>query len=350
MRLRPLEGNGLPLAERVIYKEADHRHAGDHMTDQDGAPVQGGVADAAHGNWVDNRAPDAVRPYLRLSRIDRPIGTWLLLLPCWWGLALAILVKGSAGWMDLWIGIGCGAGAVLMRGAGCTWNDITDRDIDGSVRRTASRPIPSGTVSAQQAFAWLCAQSLAAFAILLTFNAAAIALGVLSLLPVAIYPFAKRFTWWPQVFLGLAFNWGALLAYTASAGTLGWPAVLAYLGGIAWTLFYDTIYAHQDAEDDALIGVKSTARLFGETTPRWLRRFLVACVALLGVAAISATLERSVLSLVLAFGGAWAMGWHMMWQLSRFDPDDDALLLRLFRSNRDAGLLPLPFLAAAFLV
>lgn len=172
---------------------------------------------------------------------------------------------------------------------------------------------------------------------------------MIALVPVAIYPFAKRFTWWPQVFLGIAFNWGALLVWTAHAGSLGLPAVVLFASGIAWTLFYDTIYAHQDAEDDALIGVKSTARLFGENSPRWLRRFLVATVLLMGLAVLLAAQERSILSLVLALGAPWAMGWHMAWQLARFDADDGPGLLRLFRSNRDAGLLVVPFLAIALM-
>lgn len=320
------------------------------MTDDEAAPERAGaVADAVSGNWVDTRAPQGWRPFLRLSRLDRPIGTWLLLLPCWWGLALAVLQKGTFTLFDLWIGAGCGIGAILMRGAGCTWNDITDRDIDGEVWRTAQRPIPSGQVTARGALAWGVAQCLVALLILLTFNWNAILLGIVALGPVTVYPFAKRFTWWPQIFLGLAFNWGALLAYTASFGSLGAPAVAAYLAGICWTLFYDTVYAHQDAEDDALIGVKSTARLFGEATPRWLRRFLVGTVALLGLAALLATLGRNVLVLVVALGGAWAMGWHLAWQLSRFDPGDHPRLLRLFRSNRDAGLIPVLFFAAAHL-
>jgi 4-hydroxybenzoate polyprenyltransferase len=167
---------------------------------------------------------------------------------------------------------------------------------------------------------------------------------------VAIYPFAKRFTWWPQVFLGLAFNWGALLAWTAHTGSLGWPAVALYLAGIAWTLFYDTIYAHQDVEDDALIGVKSTARLFGDATPLWLRYFMVATVCLLGLAVILAGMNANVLALVVALGGPWAMGWHLAWQQRGFDADDSSKLLRLFRSNRDAGLIPLPFFAVALFV
>ncbi len=329
------------------------------MGEADGRPEPAGrqmqdvrVADAVRGNWVDTRAPAALRPYLRLSRADRPIGTWLLLLPCWWGVALAAAAD-PGGWrpFDLWIVAGCAIGAFLMRGAGCTWNDITDRDIDGAVARTKSRPIPSGAVSPRQAFAWLVIQSLIAFVILISFNRAAIALGILSLLPVAIYPFAKRFTWWPQVFLGLAFNWGALLAWTAHAGSLGWPAVFLYLGGIAWTLFYDTIYAHQDKEDDALIGVKSTARLLGADTVLWLRGFMMATVALVSVGVLLALVPGGdFLALVVALAGAWAMGWHMTWQLSRVDIDDGDTCLRLFRSNRDTGLLlALFFAVAAFL-
>ncbi|UYV38179.1 4-hydroxybenzoate octaprenyltransferase [Rhodobacteraceae bacterium D3-12] len=309
----------------------------------------GQVSDAVKGNWVDHTAPEWSRPYLRLSRADRPIGTWLLLLPCWLGLALAMLHDGAARWFDLWIFLSCGAGAFLMRGAGCTWNDITDRDIDGRVERTRSRPIPSGQVSTRQAAGWMILQALIAFAILLTFNMNAILLGVLSLVPVAVYPFAKRFTWWPQVFLGLAFNWGALLVWTAHSGTLETPAVILYVAGIAWTLFYDTIYAHQDTEDDALIGVKSTARLFGTQTATWLRRFLVATVSLLALAIITAMVgaNDSPLALFIALAGACAMGWHMHWQLRMLDLDDNARLLMLFRANRDTGLTPLLFFAVA---
>ena len=319
-------------------------------TPEPGRESRGTVADAVKGNWVDRLAPEPLRPYLRLSRADRPIGTWLLLLPCWWGLLLAMLHDGRVGWHDLWIFVGCGIGAFLMRGAGCTWNDITDRNIDGSVSRTASRPIPSGAVTVTQAMAWLVLQALIAFCILLTFNWAAILMGIISLAPVCIYPFAKRFTWWPQIFLGLAFNWGALLAWVAHTGRLEWPAVVLYIGGICWTLFYDTIYAHQDAEDDALIGVKSTARLFGTESPKWLRRFLVLAVLLQMVAVIGAVVGASPVALLVALLGTWAFGWHMHWQLSRFDLEDDARQLMLFRSNRDAGLLPLPFFAVALFV
>ncbi|NNK15588.1 MAG: 4-hydroxybenzoate octaprenyltransferase [Sulfitobacter sp.] len=308
------------------------------------------VADAPSDNWVDRYAPPFARPYLRLSRADRPIGTWLLLLPCWWGLALAILYDQSPRWENLWIFIGSGIGAFLMRGAGCTWNDITDRNFDAQVARTRSRPIPSGQVSVNGALAWMVIQALLAACILFTFNIAAISLGVLSLLLVTVYPFAKRFTWWPQVFLGLAFNWGALLIWTAHTGSLGAPAVLLYGAGIAWTLFYDTIYAHQDTEDDALIGVKSTARLFGDKSPQWLRRFLMVTVGLMGLAVIfSAMPNASALALVIALAGPWAMGWHMAWQLRGLDLNNPGKMLQLFRANRDTGMIPLLFFAGALL-
>lgn len=320
------------------------------MPEKTSAP-DGVVADAEPGNWVDLWAPNPARPYLRLARADRLKPVWLLLLPCWWGVLLAVAAKGEATLHDLWIGIGCAIGAVLMRGAGCAWNDITDRDIDGHVERTRSRPIPSGAVTVKGALIFLVGLSLTAFLILLTFNLNAILLGILSLAVVAIYPFAKRFTWWPQVFLGLAFNWGALLAWTASYGTLEWPAVFLYGAGIAWTLFYDTIYAHQDTEDDALIGVKSTARLFGQATYGWLRWFMIASVLLMATGILVALVgEVNILALVLALCGVWAFGWHLMWQLTRLDIDDPAACLRLFRSNREAGLIPAAFLAIAAFV
>ena len=312
--------------------------------------VTGQVADAPSDNWVDRYAPAATRPYLRLSRADRPIGTWLLLLPCWWGLALSIVQTATVGLFDLWIGLGCAGGAILMRGAGCTWNDISDRDIDAQVARTRSRPIPSGQVSVRNALIWMITQALLALCILLTFNLPTILLGIAALVPVCIYPFAKRFTWWPQVFLGIAFNWGALLAWTAHTGSLGLPAMVLYAGGIAWTLFYDTIYAHQDSADDALIGVKSTARLFGQNSRLWLRGFMAGTVLLTGLAVILAAIDRNMLLMVVALGGPWAMGWHLAWQLRQFDPDNAAGLLKLFRSNRDAGLILVLFFAIAGLL
>ena len=322
------------------------------MPDTSDIPEQlGQVSDAVKNNWVDSVAPVWSRPYLRLSRADRPIGTWLLLLPCWWGVLLAALKGGDFGLFDLWIIVACAAGAWLMRGAGCTWNDITDRKIDALVDRTRSRPIPSGQVSVKGAVIWMALQSLIAFAILLTFNRYAILLGISSLALVAIYPFAKRFTWWPQVFLGLAFNWGALLAWAAHAGQVEWPAVLLYLAGISWTLFYDTIYAHQDTEDDALIGVKSTARLFGNHSRKWLRGFMALSVLLLAGAIISALIpDANPLVVVVALAGPWAFGWHLAWQMGQLDTEKPETCLRLFRTNRNSGLIIALFLAIALML
>lgn len=299
------------------------------------------VSDAPQGNWVDRFAPPQWRPLLRMSRADRPIGTWLLLLPCWWGVGLAMMYDAPR-WFDLWIIIACSIGALVMRGAGCTWNDITDRDIDAQVARTRSRPLPSGQVSLRDAYLWMIAQALFGFLILLTLGSTAIWLGVASLALVAIYPFAKRFTWWPQIFLGLAFNWGVLLAYAAHMGRVDLAPAVAWLGGIAWTIFYDTIYAHQDIEDDALIGVKSTARLFGNDSARYLRGFAILTVVLLAIA-ISLTGRN----LLIAYLGLAGFGAHLAWQLSKFQPNQGDIALRLFRSNRDAGLFLALFLAIA---
>ncbi|PRY93595.1 4-hydroxybenzoate polyprenyltransferase [Hasllibacter halocynthiae] len=316
-----------------------------------GTPPEGSVADAPPDNWVDRFAPPALRPFLRLSRADRPIGTWLLLIPCWWGLLLAMLAGGDPRPGDLWIAAGCALGAFLMRGAGCTWNDVTDRRIDAAVARTRSRPIPSGQVTVRGALLWMGAQALVAFAILLTFHPLAVLLGIASLGLVGVYPFAKRFTWWPQVFLGLAFNWGALLAWAAHAGTLSPAPVALYAAGIAWTLYYDTIYALQDVEDDALIGVKSTARLFGARARGWLRGFLALTVILLAVALVLALPPGlNPLAAVLALAGPWAMGWHMAWQMRNLREEDPASALRAFRSNRDAGLIPAAALGAGLIV
>ncbi len=305
------------------------------------------VADAPRGNWVDRFAPPVTRPFLRLSRADRPIGTWLLLIPCLWGIALAAMVDGFR-LQDLWLVAGCSLGAFLMRGAGCTWNDITDRHIDAAVARTRSRPLPAGQVTPRAALVWMAVQAGLAALILFSFNVTAIALGIGSLALVAIYPFAKRFTWWPQAFLGLAFNWGALLAYAAHSGTVTLPTILLYASGITWTLFYDTIYAHQDREDDALIGVKSTARLFGRNTRRWLLGFQIATVTLMAAAVMLAALpDRGMAAMGLGLAGVWAFGWHLTWQIGKLDIDDPASCLRVFHSNRDAGLLAALFLAVA---
>jgi 4-hydroxybenzoate polyprenyltransferase len=307
----------------------------------------GAVADAPRGNWVDRLAPARTRPFLRLSRADRPIGTWLLFIPCLWAISLAANVDGFRPW-DLWLTLSCGIGAFLMRGAGCTWNDITDREFDAQVARTRSRPLPSGQVTVRGAVVWMAVQALVAALILFSYNWLAVALGIGSLALVAIYPFAKRFTWWPQVFLGLAFNWGALLAWAAHSGALSAGALLLYAAGIAWTLYYDTIYAHQDREDDALIGVKSTARLFGTNSGKWLALFLAATLVLMAAAVIvTIPASRGLWPMLLALAGVWAMGLHLVWQMRQLDTDDPENCMLIFRSNRDTGLIPVLFLAAA---
>ncbi len=289
------------------------------------------VADST-GNWVDSVAPFWSRPYLRLARADRPIGSWLLLIPCWWSAALA---AGAAGhrWPDFWHVAAFAIGAVAMRGAGCTWNDLVDRDLDIQVERTRSRPLPSGQVSVQGATVFLVLQALVGFAVLMTFNGFAIAVGLASLVIVAAYPFMKRVTWWPQVALGLAFSWGALMGWAAAFGRLDAAAILLYAGSIAWVIGYDTIYAHQDREDDALIGVRSTARLFGERTRPMLAGFYVAAVALIGAALFAAG------SGTAAMVGLALFALHLGWQVVRLDINDPARCLALFKANRDAGLI-----------
>ncbi|HLZ03275.1 MAG TPA: 4-hydroxybenzoate octaprenyltransferase [Bradyrhizobium sp.] len=289
------------------------------------------VADAT-GNWVDTVAPSWSRPYLRLARLDRPIGSWLLLLPCWWSAALSAGIAHHLDRLLLDLALFL-IGAFAMRGAGCTWNDITDRDLDARVERTRSRPIPAGQVSVRQALAFLVAQALVGLAVLLQFNRFAVFTGIASLLIVAVYPFMKRITWWPQIVLGLAFSWGALMGFAVRFGRLDATAFVLYAGSIAWVIAYDTIYAHQDAEDDALIGVKSTARLFGERTHQALTVFYGLAVVLIGAA--------------LALAGAGVAAWiglavfaaHLAWQVSRLRIGDSALCLRLFKSNRDAGFM-----------
>jgi 4-hydroxybenzoate polyprenyltransferase len=282
------------------------------------------VADAT-GNWVDTRAPSWSRPYLRLCRLDRPIGSWLLLLPCWWSVALAADIAHDLGRLPLNIALFF-IGAFVMRGAGCTWNDITDRDLDAMVERTRSRPIPAGQVSVPQAFAFLVAQALIGLVVLLQFNRFAVITGIASLAIVAVYPFMKRVTWWPQIVLGLAFSWGALMGFAVTFGRIGLTAVVLYAGSIAWVIGYDTIYAHQDAEDDALIGIKSTALLFGAHTHQALMLFFGAALALAGAG-------------YPAWIGLAAFAVHLVWQIARLEIGDAALCLRLFKSNRDAGLL-----------
>jgi len=295
------------------------------------SPAASSVADAT-GNWVDTLAPVWSRPYLRLARLDRPIGSWLLLLPCWWSSALAAVAAHKAAPSLLHLALFF-VGAFAMRGAGCTWNDIVDRDLDASVERTRSRPIPSGQVSVVQAAVFLALQALIGFAVLISFNTFTIALGIASLAIVAVYPFMKRITYWPQTVLGLAFSWGALMGWAGAFGRLDVPAVLLYAGSIAWVIGYDTIYAHQDREDDALIGIKSTALLFGARTKPMLALFYALAVGLIGAAGFAA-----------GAGGVFAIGLlafaaHLTWQIIRLDIADPDCCLAVFKSDRDAGLI-----------
>jgi 4-hydroxybenzoate polyprenyltransferase len=299
-------------------------------------------ADALPQTWVDG-APARWRPYLRLMRLDRPIGTWLLFWPSVFGLAMgaAVQQRGFGGeFRDWWLLIVFALGAIVMRGAGCTYNDIVDRDIDGQVARTRGRPIPSGAVSVKRAWAFLLAQLIAGLCILLTLNWFAIMLGASSLILIAIYPFMKRITWLPQAWLGLTFNWGALLGFAAITQNLAPSAYVLYAGCFFWTLGYDTIYALQDMEDDALAGVKSTARLFGPQTPVWVALFYLASVLLILVAGLAVRPGWAFAAVMLAVAS------HFLWQVRGLDVNDAPRALRLFRANRDAGAL----IAAALLV
>jgi 4-hydroxybenzoate polyprenyltransferase len=289
------------------------------------------VSDATD-NWVDTRAPLWSRPYLRLSRLDRPIGSWLLLMPCWWSAALAAGLAHDLKRLPLILVLFL-FGAFAMRGAGCTWNDITDRDLDAQVERTRSRPIPAGQVSVVQAAAFLALQALVGLVVLLQFNRFAVATGIVSLVIVAVYPFMKRITYWPQIVLGLAFSWGALMGFAVTFGRIDATALVLYAGSIAWVIGYDTIYAHQDTEDDALIGIKSTALLFGARTRPALMVFYGLAVALIGMALMLAGAGW------MAWIGLAAFAVHLVWQIERLDIGDPRLCLRIFKSNRNAGLL-----------
>ena len=290
----------------------------------------GRVADAT-GNWVDGLAPAFTRPYLRLARLDRPIGSWLLLMPCWWSLGLAGMR--TEHFPSVWHIVLFFIGAFAMRGAGCTWNDLVDRDLDGLVERTRSRPIPSGQVTVAQATAFMVAQALVGFLVLVQFNRFTVFAGLTSLLVVVIYPFMKRVTYWPQIFLGLAFSWGALMGWPAAFGRLDAPALVLYAGSISWVIGYDTIYAHQDREDDLLIGIKSTALLFGDNTRPMLAGFYAGAVVLIAIAGLMAGGGLIFLLGLIAFAA------HLTWQVMRLDINDSAHCLKLFKSNRDAGLI-----------
>jgi 4-hydroxybenzoate polyprenyltransferase len=296
------------------------------------------LPDAAPTNWVDRHAPAALRPWLRLGRFDRPTGIWLLMLPGWQGVALAHAARGEAPspvLLALFF-----LGAALMRAAGCAYNDIVDRDIDAKVARTAGRPIPAGQITVKQAWVFIAICCVASLAILLTFNRTAQLLGVASLVLVAAYPFMKRITWWPQAWLGLTFNWGAMLGYAAVTGELGWPAILLYAGGVFWTLGYDTIYAVQDLEDDALAGVKSSARRLGSAAPKAVLGFYVIALALALAAAFAAGLGP------LFYPPAAVFGLMLSRQVQKLDIADPQEALALFKSNTWAGLILFLALAA----
>ncbi len=300
------------------------------------------TADAVDGSWVYRQAPAAFRPYLKLARMDRPIGTWLLLWPCWWSITLAS--GGGFQLNSLWLLILFAIGATVMRGAGCTYNDIVDRNFDGQVARTKSRPIPAGEVSVKQAVVFMVAQCLVGLLVLVQLNMFAMGVGTASLILVAIYPFMKRVTYWPQAWLGLTFNWGALMGWTAVEGSLAWPALLLYAGGIFWTLGYDTIYAHQDREDDMLVGVKSTALALGGGTQRAVAVFYSFFIIALIAAGILANLHE------IYYIGIALAATHLGVQVKRVDIDDPDACLSVFRSNISFGWIVFFSLIAGQLV
>src|SRR5579864_534632 len=321
------------------------------------------LPDAARDNWVDRRAPEALRPWLKLGRFDRPIGIWLLLLPGWQGIALAAAIERR--WPSPWLIVAFALGAALMRAAGCAYNDIVDRDIDSQVARTANRPVASGRISVRRAWLFVAACLVLSLATLLTFNPLAVLTGAASLPLIAAYPFMKRITWWPQAWLGLTFNWGIPLGFAAAASDLpaawrliglafqrhpplaanwtvsiDWPALLLYVAAVFWTLGYDTIYAVQDLEDDALVGVRSSARRLGEAAGTGVLIAYSLAVALVFLAGWLARLGP-------LFGlGALAYGAHLLRQPFALKLDEPARALRLFKSNRDAGFILLAALAA----
>jgi 4-hydroxybenzoate polyprenyltransferase len=296
------------------------------------------ASDIRTGNWVDRRLPVGWRPYARLARLDRPIGTWLLYGPCLWGLALGWQAIGAPATLAaslemLGLILLFGLGAIVMRGAGCTVNDLWDRKLDAKVARTADRPIASGAVSVKAALVFTVAQMLIGLAVLLQLNGTSFLLGVLVLALVFSYPLAKRVTDWPQAVLGLTFNWGALMGYAAVADSVAWPAVVAYAAGFFWTLGYDTIYAHQDKEDDAIVGVRSSALFLADKTKPALVAFYGVTLGLLALSAWMAELSWPV------YGGLILVALHFAWQIRSVDIDAPAICLSTFKSNRDAGLL-----------
>ena len=305
------------------------------------------LIDAQSNNWVDLYVPRGLRPYFKLSRLDRPIGSWLLIIPCWWGVFLStnvdpILLSGNS----LYILIACYIGGLLMRGAGCTWNDITDAGLDAKVLRTKNRPIPAGHVSKTQAFLWLILQCSLALGILVTFNRLAIVLGFISLITVVIYPFAKRFTYWPQFFLGISFNWGILLAYAANSGTLDYFCIGLYISAIAWTIFYDTIYSFQDLEDDKEVGIKSTGILFEANPKRYLSIFIAAIIITAGPVFYFLS-NGDLIQIFILTSGIFFFSLHLIIQLSKLDIKNPEDCLETFKSNRTAGLILTGFMIFA---
>ncbi len=290
------------------------------------------VADATADNWFDRVAPPLARPFGRLARFDRPTGAWLLLFPCWWGQTLGEVAAGRA-YPNIWYLALFLVGAFVMRGAGCAYNDFVDRDFDAQVERTRSRPIPSGQVTPLQALIFACMLSLVGLLVLIQFNTFTIWLAISSLVLVALYPFAKRLTNWAQLVLGFTFKWGALVGYAAIHGRLGWPALLLYAGSIAWTIGYDTIYAHQDSRDDAELGLRSTALRFAENTGGWLTGLYAGAVALWAMAAWAAGAGWPVYLALLA------VGLQMLWQITTLDTASPANCLERFKSNRVVGWL-----------
>ncbi len=298
------------------------------------------VIDAAQGNWVDRYAPQPLRPYLRLARADRPIGSWLLFLPCLWSVLLAFDTQHSLSGTEngdflqlTWFIILFAIGSIAMRGAGCTYNDIIDRKIDAQVSRTRSRPIPSGQVSVRQAVFFLALQCCVGLLVLLQFNWFTVLLGFSSILIVLIYPFMKRITYWPQVVLGAAFAWGALMGWAALQETLSIAPLLLYFGTITWIIGYDTIYAHQDVEDDALLGLKSTALNFGEKTKAWLILFYGLTFSLFLLAGRLAGVGMP-FWIIISFAGL-----HLVWQIKGLNIHNAMDCLKRFKSNRDFGLI-----------
>jgi 4-hydroxybenzoate polyprenyltransferase len=302
------------------------------------------ASDIVHESWLLRLAPKPAQPYLKLARIDRPIGTWLLLFPCWWSLTLALqATRGVAetSWLDWWPAALFAIGALVMRAAGCTVNDLADRDFDAKVARTATRPLPSGQVSPFRALLFLAGLLAVGLVVLLQFNAFTVGLGVASLLLVVTYPFMKRITYWPQAWLGLTFNWGALMGWSAVTGGLDAAPLWLYAAGIAWTLGYDTIYAHQDKEDDALVGVKSTALRFGHNTKVWVAGFYGLATAFFAVS--GAVIELGLFYYV----GVAAIGAQFLWQVLTLEIDDPGNCHLRFKSNRYVGWILLAGILAA---